>query len=360
MTRAICMLCCLFLAYLPALPASAAEREVPQLQIFVQEEEVRTASASMEDSHKWIIRFDIPETADLTQWSVMQTLSPYLTYDPESVEVNISYMDGSRDRWITGEHYNYTGGTVFVDKDIADRLHLTFTEKANLRRNQTSAVSIRYNAAFRKDVPMGIQILGTAQLICMDSSGSRISVLSDKAAISTGGFGICLTNERGDPIPGGKFMVAREATAEELTENTSIVELLDTGNDVIPVVYAAFRNEVGEKHYENETDIHGTARFLGLSYGKYYLVQTEIPEGMGTVSSPVKVTVNESSHLTAADGWMDTAGTIIDNTITIVSRTLVMPETGGPGTRGYTVTGILVILSACVLLWTNRKGKLPV
>ena len=73
-------------------------------------------------------------------------------------------------------------------------------------------------------------------------------------------------------------------------------------------------------------------------------------------SKPIPVQINEVSHLTSEDGWTDGQGTVTDNTIHVVGAQLLLPNTGGPGTIAYTLSGVLVILCACMLLWYNRRG----
>ena len=336
------------------LPVKASETDI---RVYIRESGSRKASASMAEPHRWLIRCRLSGTSTMQGCTVIQTLSPYLTYEPDSLQVRLLDPDGSSRILVMGEDFSFTGGSVCVESDIADRILIEFEVGSEVLQRETAEVCLSYLASFRKDVPMGTQILGTAQLTCTNENGNRTVAVSERAAVSTGGFHISLTNVSGIPIPGGKFMVAREVTEEESSGNDRVTELLDTGEEVLSVVYEPFLDARGNPRYTAETDAQGNAAFYGLAYGVYYLVQTEVPEGRGFPSPPVRVTVDEVSHLTAEDGWKDAQGISADNRIRIVNRQLVMPETGGPGPRLYTLSGTAVILSACMLLWDNRKKR---
>lgn len=336
-------------------PATAAEKNVPAVYMNVGEPDRRSITASMDSAHDWLIRCSIPESRERLRYTVLQTLSPSLTYEEGSIRAVFLRRNGTVTELFMEEHYLFTGGSVFVEGGTADRICVELTEAGNDLLSEGGELRICYRASFRDTVPMGTQIPGSAQLTCRDEAGKRTIFLSDIATVSTGGFYIHLTNPAGEPIPGGKFMLAREAEEGEKNPQT-----LDTGNEILAVVYVPFRNSLGEETYTAETDREGNSACLGLSYGNYYLVQTEIPETAGLRSPPVAVTVNEASHLRYADGWRDSAGAVADHTVRITAGSIVMPPTGGPGTLGYTTAGVLVILSACLLLWINRKRGIPV
>ena len=341
------------------LPVSAAEADTPDIQVYIQEPGTRNASVSISESHKWILCCGIPEQTKWQSVTVIQTLSPDLTYVPDSLDV-VLHRNGEKIPLDMKQHYTFTGGSVFTETGAADRICVTLTEEGYLLLNADAELRISYRAELRDTAPMGTQILGTAQLNCTDREGNRFVFLSDKATASTGGITIQMTNCVGDAVPGAKFMIAREAAEDELQENKTVVELLDTGEEVISVVYVSFLDAAGNLRYVLETNREGFGQCRGLKYGTYYLVQTEHPEGMGLPVNPVKITVNEVSHLTSNDGWKDTNGILADHTVSIHSREVVMPQTGGPGTCIYTVSGTIVIISACMLLWLNRKRSLYV
>lgn len=367
--RRICMSIIILWALLPVLLTGSAAAEeirtrdaVPQITMNVLEPGIKTASVALKQEHDWYIQCVFPRNTDISdRYTVIQTLSPGLTYLSGSVEVCFLKTDRERIPFAMGEAYSLTAGTVFVEGGIADRISIALTEIGSTQLAEGGELWIRYRARISETAAMGTQLLGTAQLNCLDAEGNRTVCLSDKAVVSTGGFHIRLTDAAGFPLSGGEFMVAREAAQEELEDDSLLIELLDTGEETIAVVYEPFcPSEDLTEHtvYMVKTDREGKAVCYGLAYGTYYLVQTQAGEGTGLPAKPVKVQVNEVSHLTLADGWEDGSGIAADHTVRLVNGELVMPQTGGPGTYGYEVAGMLVILSACMLLWNNRKRKI--
>lgn len=337
-----------------------------EFQVNIGEIDRKTESANVDESQWWFLRChfsgSLQEAEDLT---VLQTLSPELSLNPDSVCVQIIrdpenpvFLEMSRD-------YDLTAGSVFVEKGTSDRIRITLTQagiELLSALGQETELRIAYQANINKKAQMGFQILGSGQLNFTDKGGYRTVYLSDKAVTSTGGFPVRLTDQTGTPLVGGKFMVAREANREELVDPNVTLELLDIGSETIVVVYETFftsKNMSNEKTDIAVTDQMGCTGCYGLAYGTYYLVQTESVREDLLSSGPVKVIVNEASHLTPEEGWTDGAGRPADNTVQIRNSLLVMPQTGGTGTLPYTASGIAVIFCAIFLLWNNRNRRLP-
>ena len=331
----------------------AEEIREPEIRIHVMETGCKSASVAIDQPHRWLIRCDLPEVPG-RQYTVTQTLPVGLVCEPGSITVRLPEgMELTMEK-----HYLFTAGTVMVEQGYADRICIELTEEGNALLASGGTLEITYDAKIGNHAPMGTQLLGTAQLRCRDSDGTGAVFTSDKAAVSTGGFHIRLTTSAGTPVPGGKFMLAREASPDEQEKKNVITEHLDIGTEILSVVYVPFRNASGEKAYTVETDPLGQGLCQGLAYGSYYLVQTELPEGWGLPANPVPVCVNEVSHLTLRDGWQSPDGMVADHTVQVVLRQLLLPESGGPGTAVFTYAGLAVVLSAGLLLWLNRRQKI--
>lgn len=364
--RRICMSLILMFSLLPALLSGVAAEEIDtiQLQMNVLGLEKHSASVPLGQEHSWYIRCFFPEdTQTEGQYTVIQTLSPGLACQTDSVEVYWLPINGESVPFAMEEMYILTAGSVFVEGGTADRISISLTETGRTFLSGGGELRITYQAKLKETAPIGTQLIGTAQLNYLDPEGNRTVCLSDKAAVSTGGLRMRLSDPAGSPLSGGEFMLAREASSEELADASLTIELLDTGEENLAVVYMPFcpsEDLTEDRSYTVKTNREGDAVCFGLAYGEYYLVQIQAAEGTGLPAAPVKVTVNEVSHLTAEDGWKDIAGNIVDHTVFIVNGALVMPQTGGPGAYGYTVAGTMVILSACLLLWFNRKRRIYV
>lgn len=339
--------------------------EVPQLQMFVEQPGRKSASFAVGQEHRWYIQAQVPEELeDLSEITVFQTLSPYLTLDVESVCVSLIMSGGEEILFRMGEHFDLTAGSVFVEAGIADRLCIHLTQEGMTFLSEYwqpfSGLQISYLAGINTLAPMGTQIIGTAQMNITDVDGDRWIFQSDKAAAATGGVQMLLKDPEGKPVSGGCFMVARMADEKEIDDPSVLTELLDTGSGVIPVVYERFfttKTMDGTKTDVTVTDENGQGLCFGLAYGDYYLVQIQGRREGTLPAKPVKIRISEISHLTEADGWTDGNGQIADNTVSISETALTIPRTGGPGTIPYTVSGTLVLLCACLLLWYNREKE---
>lgn len=335
------------------LPAYATETTSAIVQMNVLEIGKGSGSVAVGTVHPWYIRCHIQEESE--NYTIQQTLSPHLTYHEGSLNLSLILEDSTIVPLSMETQYTLTSGTVFTEQGTADRISITLTEAGNQLIRKNIELRITYEASLKPTAPLGEQILGTAQLFCSDAEGNRVIFTSQRASIRTGGIPIFLTDSSGVPLSGGEFMLARQASEKELTDPQVTVELLDDGNGTKAVVYLPFYTHPdlsGPLTYTAVTDEHGYTGCYGIAHGEYYLVQTRsnlIP------ALPISVTVNEVSHLTEKDGWKNIAGEPRDNTLCITNTRLTMPMTGGPGTRIYTFSGILVILSACMLIWYNRK-----
>lgn len=177
-------------------------------------------------------------------------------------------------------------------------------------------------------------------------------------AAETGGIHILNTNAGGTPLQGAVFRIAREATQQELADSECKTETLTVGDRELNVVYESFYSDKGMQGrllWEVETDSAGEASVYGLSHGTHYLVETEAPEGYNLISVPIKVSVNQYSHLTPEDGIRDDAGKTIDNTIHIVNVRYQVPETGSSLMFPLVMAGVAVISSSLALLLLTRR-----
>lgn len=348
----------LFLSLL--FPMRAFAEETPQIHTDVTQSGQKRDSFAVGQSHSWIVRADIPHGLEAAgEYVIVQTLSPCLSYEAGSLDVSVLNERGREVRLEMEEHYSLTAGAVAEGGNTADRICVSLTREGMAYAAENAELMICYRAAINEHASMGIEISGMAQLYYTDAENQRYSAISDKAAVYTGGISIALTDDGNLPLSGGKFMIAHPASDEEIGDPAVVKELLDTGKEMTAVVYDTFFTD---KSWERKTDIavtraDGTAMLCGLAYGTYYLVQIEAPEGKSPMAEPVPVVVDEVSHLTAKDGWKDSVGRPADHTLRITNAGILMPRTGGPGTKVYTFLGIGLILSACMLMWSNRKRR---
>ena len=125
-----------------------------------------------------------------------------------------------------------------------------------------------------------------------------------------------------------------------------------------------------EKAVSTETGKEGTLKFEGLGIGYFKLVETETPAGYIKASTDptFSISVNSSTgklevNFTDTDLVSYKTETQIDEEneeevhLFTVKNTpgAALPNTGGPGTRLFTILGSILILGAGVLLWRRRR-----
>ena len=359
--------CCPRRAYAQIYTSSTVEEKQPEIQMDISEIGKKTDSFRIGQSHTWIIRGEVPDDIGTAgQYTVTQTLDHSLSYENGSLKVSLYTKEGNELAMEMESHYTLTVGTI-VEGEQKERFSVALTPDgmayagANLGSGSAEAeLRISFCAVINVEASMGTQIVGSAQLSYTSPDGTWYTVISDKPAIYTGGLHIMLTDPANNPLSGGIFMIARPASEEELAAPTIAKELLDTGGETIAVIYESFYSAEdlhGEKTAWVMTGKDGCAVIYGLAYGTYYLVQTETA-GKGDIPMlPMKVNVNEVSHLTKADGWRDGSGRVEDNTVRIINDGASIPSTGGQGTAGLRVSGAAVLISACLLLLFNRRKE---
>lgn len=187
-------------------------------------------------------------------------------------------------------------------------------------------------------------------------------VFAEENDVSCGGINILKTDAFGNALSGAGFQIAREATRRELTDSSVTKRLLRVGGDMLTVVYDAFwntREMCGKKQTEVITSDCGTAAVYGLPYGTYYLVESRPPEGYNAMPEPLRITIHKYSHLTAEDNIRDDAGTVIDNTVHIITVRYTLSN-GKNKLSVYfvAVASLLSFLIALVILSKIRRCRI--
>lgn len=101
----------------------------------------------------------------------------------------------------------------------------------------------------------------------------------------------------------------------------------------------------------------GIFNIIGLDAGTYVLKETKAPEGYN-LADPITIVIKAAHEETTNDvpsldmtGSQNNVNSIIDN------KGSTLPETGGMGTKIFTVAGGTIVLGAGVLLITKKRMK---
>jgi|GEM_PF-1729133 len=140
----------------------------------------------------------------------------------------------------------------------------------------------------------------------------------------------------GTMLQGARFEVYRAATLQD----TQTVTLLCDG-----VSYAAVPVLVGDSILTLTTDEFGEATSPGLTCGTYFLLEVQAPAGYNRLAEAVMVTV--SPNVVSQTARVEIAN----------QKGVVMPETGGMGTRAFWALGSVLAVGASILLVTQRRMR---
>lgn len=108
------------------------------------------------------------------------------------------------------------------------------------------------------------------------------------------------------------------------------------------------------------SDQHGAISIENLPIGQYVLIETEAPTGYMVSAKPwnivvengrtVKVTYNGDDVTSREDN--DTIYYQITN-----AKVYSLPESGGPGTYGFTISGVAILATALLLFINNKRRE---
>lgn len=185
-----------------------------------------------------------------------------------------------------------------------------------------------------------------------------VRVMAAEEELAVGGIHILKTDVTGTPLEGASFQIYRHLRDGELTNNDVKKEVLKIDGEHRIMTAEAFwvsREMTGEKQSAVTSDENGQAAMYGLTYGTYYLVETQAPSEYNRILDPIRITIHKYSHLTQEDQIPDDEGVVIDNTLHIINVRYLLPDTGNLGAIQLAAGGTGVLFSAAALLLLNRK-----
>lgn len=117
-------------------------------------------------------------------------------------------------------------------------------------------------------------------------------------------------------------------------------------------------NEIQVNSYTSEQ--RGKISIKNLPIGQYVLRETKAPTGYVKSAEPWNITVANDRTITVKYDGKDVASKPDNNkTIYQITNTKVysLPESGGPGTYGFTISGVAILATALLLFINNKKEQ---
>lgn len=98
-----------------------------------------------------------------------------------------------------------------------------------------------------------------------------------------------------------------------------------------------------------------------IPVGNYLLEETEAATGYSLPTNPWRITVEGGGVVTVMDGNGHAVEKVSENGTTIyqITNTKVysLPESGGPGTYGFTISGVAILATALLLFINNKRRE---
>lgn len=279
-------------------------------------------TANYGDTVHWKIKTSIPTNVEkLSTYTIVDTMSTGLEYSGAELWVD--------DKTQLVKDTDYTVSQ--------DGLNVTFTISPE-KLKSGAEVEVYFDTLLTDSAPLATDIPNTSKIIYTNNVGtdSTYTKNSETPNVHTGGYAFVKTD--GDkPLQGAQFAIY--ATEKDAKEGDTPI-------------------------YVEKSDKNGLVQFKGLKYGSfsadeagkdkngtangstdYWICEVAAPKGYVLLTSPIKVTVNNRSHIAA------------NNTAIINDLIPELPITGAIGTVAlFTLSGIL-IASGVILLTTRRKKK---
>lgn len=228
------------------------------------------------------------------------------------------------------------GATVgdYTLTPVGDGFTITFTDSF-VRANGGKDVTVKYNAKITKDAFSTADSLtsNTASVTFNPNPYTDITVERDDIAeVQTYGYVFAKVDENAAALEGATFTLYDESSNVIKDENGVAITSTST--------------KVGDKAY---------VYFSGLKAGKYVAKETTTPAGYSATQVEFEVSEDTATADNPATANIVENNYLVNATDVIDNKAPALPVTGGAGTVGMTVVGVVFIGGAAYLLTRNRR-----
>lgn len=116
--------------------------------------------------------------------------------------------------------------------------------------------------------------------------------------------------------------------------------------------------QIGDPIKQYESDRNGKVSIENLPIGNYVLVERKAPAGYQLSAKPWKIIVGSDRNITVTHGD-DTVNPNGNEKIYQLTNAKLysLPESGGPGTYGFTISGVAILATALLLFINNKRRE---
>lgn len=321
------------------------KNETPEIQ-----KSVSDASVEVGQTVTYTVDGEVPDTTGYTAYTynISDTMSQGLTFNNSvsnmKVKVGDTVLIGTAGQ---GETDGTSGTNVPTLTYTANGFTLTF-DMTKFQDQVGDAIVVTYDAIVNDNAVANVTSNSATLQYSNDPADQSSTATTPPEEVEVYSSSIVVDKYKdGDSttkLANAKFILVKKTTTGEAPNQT-------TTESYYKYTAAANGNPaavtwVSDKTQATEvtTNGSGAASFPGLEDGTYYLRETQAPEGYNLLTSDVEVTIAHTTDQTT------NKAVGVNHTESIANRTgSLLPATGGIGTIGLTVLGILaVVFGVCM------------
>ena len=336
-----------------------AKSEIPGLV-----KEVDDPTVAIGDTVKYTLTIAVPQYPDNAldkRFAFGDRLPDGLSLVNDSVKI---YAGSTED--VDNEITGYFAATEELDEGVTFEYYADTYDALMQAHPDLTTILVTYNAAVDSDAyNYKDGMVNTAYLEYdndpYDDTGYR--TIEDNEIVYTYALQITKTGDNSEVLEGAEFELKRhdpEGTMKFVKESDGIY-------------HVATQDEANTAVERVVSNIGGIIQIKGLDVGSYTLTEVKAPDGYTLPSNPnTTITLSEGE---TTDGTLDSIianGVLVTDDSVRVDGTddnqgnvgisnstsdFDLPRTGGIGTVIFTVTGILIMSGAVILLVTASKKK---
>lgn len=278
----------------------------------------------------------------LTTYAVYDVMSKGLTLNKNSFKVYLADKDGNKLENITTPNYalNITKEKAGDTTEFNVALSKTYLSQDNFYNNGVASLNIEYSATLNKYAIKGST--GNYNEITKleyGNTSSKTSVEGNTVQAYTFGIKVEKLNENKEHLANAKFALYKteadasakiNAIASGISDNNGMVTFLTANNEEI-----------------------------SLQSGKYYIVETEAPEGYTVFGKVIPIDISVEYQDTALnDTYVQNCPIDGYATCTVTDAKITLPQTGGYVKYVYLAgAGLLVLAGVFFLLGRKKLNK---